>query len=650
MERINLVELYSPMLLIPFWFISYTIFRCRRHFSDGTDRTHHFSRNLTTKYICTFFMMIFCFIHVFDILPSSYSTSEKTVRMFFFSSLGFAWFLSFYLVIFETRRRLRMKWSGHRSFWPINMVIHLIFAILQILETVTDFNNHEIIPIEKIVTFLLAFGICCILAVYAVFRPNEFTLINNDPLLYSRNMNQNRRTTVGRRKTVPEQEAEKKLFTTSIKECKIKTENNKQVVYFHIIVTSGGRTHTVRRTYAEFDSLHKTLRLKFPVDEFPYLDFPSFPRFHQNSYNLDYRMKALNDYLQELCFPEFMAAVFLDFLEINGHERTECLEYHNKVVNEERHLSIGSNDESGSRHGSVVANYYQPKFVYADEADTVQVPNYHLHSFINVKILKWIEERDHIEYAVQWKIPRLTQEGTIQKRFNEFYEFHRKLKKSLAPAGLPKFPSKNYLQNFRSQDSHALEIRKRKLENYLGHVLNDTAFLCQDVLDFINCTVDLESIWKSRLQGISYILHSPITWEGEVDKESHFLLYSLNFSKLYKGRQLCEWNIKRRYKDFNRLNRFLTKRLESPTLGNYIRFQQKLNITKPRKNSIEIQVLPSLPGKSISPLSSPGEIEARRKGLEKYMEELIAMPISAESFAFREFIDDPEIKQNLYEY
>mmetsp|Transcript_13467 Transcript_13467/g.13516 ORF Transcript_13467/g.13516 Transcript_13467/m.13516 type:complete len:110 (+) Transcript_13467:470-799(+) len=108
------------------------------------------------------------------------------------------------------------------------------------------------------------------------------------------------------------------------------------------------------------------------------------------------------------------------------------------------------------------------------------------------------------------------------------------------PASLPKFPSKNYLQTFRSQDSHALEIRKRKLENYLGHVLNDAAFLCQDVLDFINCGVDLESIWKSKLQGISYILHSPITWEGEVDKESHFLLYSLGFSKLYKGRQLCE--------------------------------------------------------------------------------------------------------------
>lgn len=375
--------------------------------------------------------------------------------------------------------------------------MHIVFAVLQTIETISEDEGHSVIAVEKIVTFILAFFICCVLASYSLFRPNEFSLMNTDPLLYqTRNNNRIRRTTIGRRRTMmaSDDSPEIKLLTTSIKECKIKTENNKQNVYFSIIVSASGKNHTVRRTYAEFDSLHKNLRLKFPVDNFPYLDFPSFPLFHNNSYNLDQRMKALNEYLTELCFPEFMASVLLDFLEVHGAERACCLDTHNSIVNEERHLSIYSNESTMSRHGSFAVSYYQPQLTHTDETDAIQLPNYHLHSFINIKIIKWIEESSHVQYLLQWKIAKLSQEGTIKKRFNDFYELHKKLKKTLSPAQLPKFPSKNYLQNFRSQDSHALEIRKRKLEDYIGHILNDAAFLCIEALEFIGCPVDVETV------------------------------------------------------------------------------------------------------------------------------------------------------------
>lgn len=207
----------------------------------------------------------------------------------------------------------------------------------------------------------------------------------------------------------------------------------------------------------------------------------------------------------------------------------------------------------------------------------------------------------------------------------------------MAPAYLPSFPKKNYLQNLRKIDFQAIEIRRLELESYLGHVLNDPAYLCQELLDFVECKLSIDTVLKSKNYEYSYILCTPIMWDNEVGKDSHYIIYTLTFTKMLKNKKVDEWTVKRRYKDFDRLHNFILKRSTSPMLSNY------LNVRSTLRHSRNSESLPSMPGKTLTPISSPQEIDVRRRGLEEYLERLLAIPSVIDSYEFKSFISDNDL-------
>lgn len=332
------------------------------------------------KLICTFVTSILNFVHMAYVIPTDiYTLDEKTVRIFLYIFLGLAWLISFYLVLFEHRRRLFTTWYGQRAFWPLNMLIQLYFTILQIIDSR---ENGELLEGEKIANFVMAWMTSSVLTIYAIFKPNEFGLLNMDPLLYqSGKLSKNSR----RRTVVALEDLESKLITTSIKECKIKTEKNRQVVYYHILVTVLNQTHTVRKTYQDFETLHHQLREGFPKHEYPNLDFPNFPSSSSVSTRIDDRKRALDDYLCSLCFPEYMIDVFLNFLQIESQSRAICNETHKKVMGEERKFSVST--DRGSFGASFTANYFTPRPYAKDDEQRVS-SNYNFHSYITVRIPK----------------------------------------------------------------------------------------------------------------------------------------------------------------------------------------------------------------------------------------------------------------------
>ncbi|CAG9312983.1 unnamed protein product [Blepharisma stoltei] len=630
MERIYIIVLCGILIIIPVWFICYSLRRCLIHWHDGIDRTQTFTKNLVVKNICIISSSLFNFVHVFYIIPADiHETDEKIVRMVLFTLLGSAWAICLFLVNFEHRRRLRTTWYGLRSFWILNMILQISFTVIILLD---PWNDSIQLKEWKIATFVIC---CCsstILSIYSFCKPNEFSVYSVEPLLRQNSNNLPTRKNSKKNSVLPQEDFEPQLIHTAIKECKVKTENNRQVVYYHIIVTIGADTHTVRKTYQDFETLHNNLREKFPRYEFPNLEFPKFPITMSGSANIDERKQALDEYLSNLCFPEFMNDELLNYLKIEGHSRTACMEAHKRARGEERRHSNAS-DTMKSNHGSFSAYYANSQDLPKGEENC---DNYQLQEYIKLKIVKWVE-KEHIEYVIQWKAAKLVGEGTVMKRYSEIWDFHRRLRKIVAPAGLPNFPKKNYMQTLRKRDTETIEIRRIDLENYLGHVLNDPAYICQEGLDFIECKVSIEALWKSKNTDYSYLLYTPIIWDNEVDRDDHFIVYTLKFAKFEKTKKIKEWNVKRRYKDFDRLNTFLIKRSASPILGNYINSRNSLKNVK-----LEEALFPTLPGKSIAPLSSPKEIDNRKQGLELYLEGLLGCPSIIDAFEFKAFINDYE--------
>ena len=97
----------------------------------------------------------------------------------------------------------------------------------------------------------------------------------------------------------------------------------------------------------------------------------------------------------------------------------------------------------------------------------------------------------------------------MHKKYKDFASLNSLLKKLLSPAILPKFPAKTYVQNLRKADSQGLEIRRRKLEKFMAHVLNDPSFQCQELLDFIEYKQPVFTIWE-KICDVEYELTNSV--------------------------------------------------------------------------------------------------------------------------------------------
>jgi hypothetical protein len=108
------------------------------------------------------------------------------LRFFFYCVETFSWLISFALVAFEYSRRLEMSWLGQRFYWPISFIMtlsHVTFQSYQIIANKTN-SSYEI-AWAKVSLYLLCAIVSGTLAWIAIFRPNDFYLINRNDCSYT---------------------------------------------------------------------------------------------------------------------------------------------------------------------------------------------------------------------------------------------------------------------------------------------------------------------------------------------------------------------------------------------------------------------------------------------------------------------------------
>lgn len=622
MKESTLLEIYCPMLIIPFWFTFYTLHRLRRHWNDGKERQKESgTASLYFKYVLVICMLIISIAQVLLVLRSDEDFLDiKVIKLVLFSAFIFAWISSLGMLKLEFVLRLKMKWIGHRSFWPINLIIYSILFTMELY--IHDWQILAFLRNEHLITNTVGLILCLILTALCIIKPNEFTKSKDD---VSANLIKKARFSVGVRNSTPEDRGLAGAVQVSIKNYKIKVENGKQIILYNISVKIKGEILKIRRTYNEFDKLYKAIRRSFPLEVFPYMTFPSFPIFSGTKLTIEQKTSALNEFLNGLCCPEFMLKETLDFLNIQGEFRDKLLEEHEEILEAEKAVAITEQDE---------VTYIRESFVSDNKISIFEKSNKihsHFHFFFKLEIS--VQESGNKKvFVVSWNLVSENEKNEVVKEFKDFNTLNSNLKKALSMVMLPKFPEKSYVQNLRKADSHALEIRRRKLEKYLGHLLNDPAFICQELLDFIQCTTDINIILDKPCQS-EYELSCPVGWEGELEGSSSYIIYIMNFTKYYEGEKVIEWSIKRSFKDFQYMDNFLVKRMKSPGLFRYLNmFKQKVGDW------------PKLPSKHPTSLSNPGEIEICRSEIQNYMEELSSVTLIATAYAFKSFIEDPDPK------
>jgi len=622
MKESTLLEIYCPMLVIPFWFIFYTLHRLRRHWNDGKENQKSSGTpSLYLKYILIWCMLMITVAQVF--LTLKFNEDEfidiKVIKLVIFGAFVVAWIMSFVMLKIEFKFRLRMKWIGHRSFWPTNLIIYGVLFVME--GSQHHWSVLGFLSSEHLIVNLIGLILCFMLTVLAVCKPNEFSKSKDD---VSANLIKKARFSVGVRNSTPEDRGLAGAIEVSIKNYKIKVENNKQVVLYNITVKIKGEVSKIRRTYHEFDKLYKAIRRSFPLEVFPYMSFPSFPVFSGTKLTLEEKTSALSEFLNGLCCPEFMFKETLDFLNIKGEFRDKLLEEHEEILEAEKAVAITEQDEVGYSRESFIADNRISVFEKSNKIHS------HLHCFFRLEISVNELAGNKKEFIVVWNLIGDDKKVEVVKEFKDFNTLNGNLKKALATVLLPKFPEKSYVQNLRKVDSQALEIRRRKLEKYLSHLLNDPAFICQELLDFINCTVDISALMDRPCQS-EYELNGPVGWEGELEGSSSYIIYIMSFAKYYEGEKVVEWSVKRSFKDFQYMDTFLFKRIKSPEFLKYLNlFKQKVGDW------------PKLPTKHPTSLSNPSEIEICRSEIQNYMEELCSVTLIATAYAFKSFIGDPD--------
>ena len=614
---------YLVLAVVPVWFISYSTIRMGRHWNDGKDKFILVNRHVYFKWLLSFLMMLLTSMHIIDlIIFTDIAIIDTISRLLFFSLLLISWFISFVLGIFENNKRLIMRWSGHRSFWPANVLVHIVLMVGDgIYFFDASFSYNWVLILEAV--YFCQIVSCFILTIYAIRRPNEFLIIDDMDFTFLRRST--RKTMLGSSSSDSFDH-----LKTSIKSYKIKQEEGKTIIYFNIASTTDSKTFITKKTIQEFDALNHHIYEAFPSAAYPNMSIPSLNILPTQE--LEDKVTILNEYLNSLSLPEFYSQYFLDFLGITGKQKNVLLKQHEEIMKNEENIER-SEFRSGMRSGSIAERYFNPTITTDDTFD--EGLDHQSNQFIHITIPKWIEVYNHIEYQINWSTNNNLGSGTICKRYKDILEFHKALTKLVAPAKLPDFPSKNYLKKLNKIDKKALSQRKTKLEVYLNHVFNDVAYLSNDSLTFLEIPLSLNNFWciqsniEVKIEGKFHV--SPV-----IDDDGYHLVYDIKLSKYQDKIKKHEWSISRRYRQFDILQESLLKRSQSPILSSFN-----------EATCINDSIFPSLPSKSVSKILSLPEINSRKQGLESYLEELLLIPGILQAYILRQFIEDPEVNETF---
>lgn len=617
------MELYAFVhylfAVFTFYFLLYSFRRIALHWRDGKEKVITSSGRLVVKIACTVTCSLLALAHIVDYVPSKYDKENSIARTVFFSLYSFSWLISSYLTYFDYSRRLPSQWQGQRFFWIFGLIANISLLSFNLSINLYNFQGSELFQFDiiQLLAYILSIILCCLLSSYSIFRPNDFSITSPELI------KKLKRSTVLFDETIENDDIKIKV---SIIGYKIKQVQSITLLHFNINVSVNRLVHSISRTLADFEALDLCLREKFPKSQFPNLKFPEFHKEALRKEDPSIRAKLLNTYLSELCCPDFMTSELLNFLQIEGNVR-DLLVVRNSIGFEEKTPM----SEDFLRSDSSLFNYHSTNLNLSNQ-DSGNLLN--LKWVVDVTIPTYrIEEDGSIDYYVRSEFVANKIEKTRPYKFKDFGELHKALKKIVSPGTVMNFPNRNYTKTLKSRDKEGIEQRKKQLENYISVLANDPAYISKEVLEFLGDSISLDEVY-SLIPMFNYRIHGEGEWEGEIsDDSSHYILYSFFIIKI-KDKFEIQWKIMKRFREFDALHKKLTQRHASPLLKQFLVETGKL-----RKDE-NIQALPPLPNKRISPLSTLGEIVERKKMLEGYLIELFSNPAVICSYQFRGFIED----------
>ena len=575
------IEDYLSLCLALCFFVSLSM-HLVIHYRDGVNimrDTSHRSRVLKVSLCLLHFTAYFLLLMVAtDQVPGTISVLLWTV----------VWVESAAIVEFDYRRWLAASWLQQRGLWSVSCLWH-IFQLLN--------------PASSKLHYFLAV-LSTILCLLALFKPNDYILLNQ-----TQEMMENLLVhPIPRTKTTSSSSLAESQLSVSLNVCKVKRFPSTTQLDYRFSINVSGTEHQLKVSSADFERFDHKMSEKFR-SMYPLLDFPRLPK--PNNSDIDVHSKQIEDYLAALCRPDYRCSELFDFLQLSSEDRdllstplVRFLDLYECVS-----LSRSSSEGNGER------------LLVGDESIAV---------FVRCHVEGWMKidaQKPYIVYRVKWTTVDTCYSGLVAKRFSDFYQLHRTIKSRIGSAKMPDFPSKNYLQSFIGElDSHALDLRRKALEGYINYVLNDPAYLCSPLLEFLNCPVGVETLWRTRVSPEPIRLMSRVNWTSEMNGDgSCYFCYSVVI-----GQEDNQWHIVHRYSEFDELHQALEKRKSSDLLKAYMAHREVVGVTG--------ECLPMLPKKTLTAISTVEEIEARRDGLERYLSELFSTPLIQDSYAFRAFI------------
>lgn len=631
---------YSCSILVPSSFIIFAFIRTCRHWGDGKDGRKILSKSHTFKGVLILTMALLSFFNLLNLMTEFeiWTEVQMALRMSYCTFNMIAWFTSFFLLQFEYRRRLALRWVGQKGFWILSFLNTIGSVVLNLIR-LTEIIYAQLYLRIVIISVML---ICTLLlSVMAICKPNDYPISSND--FYQKLDNKLLKLAPHysfSKCMPPDSDRQLGLYDVfdiklRIRDYKTKLINDRSVVYYNIYVTIDTKTHMIRRNYSEFDQLHKKLVEKLAATD---ISIPYFPMFTSAAVSIEHRMRSLSDYLDQICKPEFMIEEFLKFLNVSSDRIKKITYERNKMVDlESPSSSFSLHEEDRVRHTSYLYNYYSPRsHTQYKQSDEIPQDTPRYQSFFVICIDKNSSMADNAKIFITNLL-----DGTafsIERSILDLHNLHKDTVKQVRPAKIPKFPTSSVFDILKKKgDNSDLADKYARLEFYLACVCNDFAYLNQELLNFLNISTNLQEVWTKRPRNISYTLHTPITWESDVDEEgNHFIVYAITLTKI-QGNFKATWSILRRYKQFDKLHKKLLNRNQSPYLLDYVKSTWGRVID-------DMLYLPKLPSKTLTAISSHREIEFRRKDLEKYLQELIHIPHVQDSYYFRQFIEDRELK------
>jgi hypothetical protein len=473
---------------------------------------------------------------------------------------------------------------------PVCVCIYAALIVLESLE-INSTRWRTSLEIVQWSLYLLSAVLAALLTYVFSARPDDF--MQSSKLYESYTKLQDKEES-----SIPEGDSSKML---KVEICDFKTKvgpDQVPAVYYNITVKTSSSVSTVKHTYAEFIELNSSL-----TKALHWLKLPDLPKFDSSRDPITFRMTQLARYLDALCLPEVISGELLDFLGVFEPQRGQILELSSQLITRRASaLNITGIDCSEQSD---------------DLSSCVDML-----SLFKISIEQWEEVDNHVSYSINWLSTAFAAERLVKHRYKDLYALSQALKYLVSPGKPPNFPPKNFF--VLAEDS--IFRRAMELQRYLNHVANDPAYLCRELLDFLECELAVETVWRRMTYSVIRVLE--MTWESVYTDDNELqILYAI---KLERGNQDAVWTVRRRYSEFYTLNSDLENHTSSPLLMKYLEDMRQTRTP-----------MPLLPGRTVKRLTDTDEIEKRKRGLELYLEQCLTIPHVRVCYAFKRFVGEP---------